>query len=84
MVYIVYQPFKPIEQENKVKESWTTWHVDGGRKCSSCCLDINNANMWLINYRAIIENESCWININKVHTILTWHPRGLLVVLVEE
>jgi hypothetical protein len=84
MVNIAYQPFKPLEQENKVKESWTTRRVDGGQKCSNCCLDINNSNMWLINYHATIENESCWIHINKVHTILAWHPKGLLVILVQE
>ncbi len=81
-MYIAYQPFKPLEQENKVKENQTTRCVDEKRRCSSCCLDISNVNMWLVNYLATIENENCWIDTNKARTISTWYPRGLLVVLV--
>jgi hypothetical protein len=34
MVYITYQPFKPLEWEDKVKENHTIGRVNGGRRDS--------------------------------------------------
>jgi hypothetical protein len=44
---------------------------------------IGYAKNWATNYFVIVENESCYKNLDHNYTISAWSARELLMVLVQ-
>ncbi len=76
-------PLWPFEWSNQIQANGFKRNANKRKRCSSRCLDINYARMWLIHIVAPTNNKGCKVDINKAYTISRWNTKEQLVFLVQ-